>query len=466
MAQTPSASYTLNGTYDDSLGGPSLVSHGGTLGPTGYSFDPNQGLSLLGVIDQTNYSIELVFRVDNVDVAKIIDFNDLMSDSGYYTGNTAEQEAEGNLMFFDTGIGPILGPGKVLQNGVDAHLVVTRDGTTGEGVAYVNCVEHIRFNTVSGTEATFVNNLARFFIDDPEACEDQCESSAGFVDYINIYSGPLTQSEVTILAEDTDCDGVNDNNDICPDTPAGDPVDANGCSDEQLDIDHDGVLGADDYCPNTVIPESVPTFRLKPNHWALIDGSFEITVNFTQDFGENGTVNGSFTAEDGDLDGQILYSDFGGNADTVSAYSIMFTPGQVNSGDINPFMLDLTLLRALSYTIGGPVVVVESGEDSGTEHFYRCNNATSCFVGDIDDIYGGDGEANTVTSEIVVREPGTLTFDTVSVGVGNGPGRNYNTSDTAGCSCEQIIEIQGLGDGHSNHGCSISAMDDWLDLVN
>ena len=57
-------------------------------------------------------------------------------------------------------------------------------------------------------------------------------------------------------------------------------------------------------------------------------------------------------------------------------------------------------------------------------------------------------------------------FDTVSRGRGNGPNRSYNITDTAGCSCEQIIDAQGLGNGHRNFGCSISAMDDWVNSVN
>ena len=56
-------------------------------------------------------------------------------------------------------------------------------------------------------------------------------------------------------------------------------------------------------------------------------------------------------------------------------------------------------------------------------------------------------------------------FDTVIKGKGEGPKRSYTIEDTAGCSCEQIIEMQGLGNGHSYHGCSISAMDNWVDLV-
>ncbi len=56
-------------------------------------------------------------------------------------------------------------------------------------------------------------------------------------------------------------------------------------------------------------------------------------------------------------------------------------------------------------------------------------------------------------------------FDTTSP-QGNGPQRSYTTADTTGCSCTQIIDELGLGNGHIKFGCSISAMNDWLDLVN
>jgi len=55
-------------------------------------------------------------------------------------------------------------------------------------------------------------------------------------------------------------------------------------------------------------------------------------------------------------------------------------------------------------------------------------------------------------------------FDTVIKGKGKGPNRSYTIEDTAGCSCEQIIAELGLGDGHTQHGCSISAMDDWIEF--
>jgi outer membrane protein OmpA-like peptidoglycan-associated protein len=62
---------------------------------------------------------------------------------------------------------------------------------------------------------------------------------------------------------DDDKDGVMNNVDKCPNTPAGQPVDANGCSASQRDSDGDGVTDDKDVCPNTpagtaVGPEGCP----------------------------------------------------------------------------------------------------------------------------------------------------------------------------------------------------------------
>jgi len=51
--------------------------------------------------------------------------------------------------------------------------------------------------------------------------------------------------------EDSDFDGVANEDDLCPDTPLDTPVDENGCSIEQLDGDMDGVLNEVDLCPDT-----------------------------------------------------------------------------------------------------------------------------------------------------------------------------------------------------------------------
>jgi len=121
------------------------------------------------------------------------------------------------------------------------------------------------------------------------------------------------------------------------------------------------------------------------------------TVTFIHDFGANGFVKGSFTGEDVDLDGKISFDDSVVGIDTVTAYSIQFTPGSASSGDISVFTLGLPLLDRLDFAIGGGVAVVAGGEDGGTEHFYNCIDEFNCSVGDVDNIYSSGG-ANVVTS--------------------------------------------------------------------
>ena len=55
-------------------------------------------------------------------------------------------------------------------------------------------------------------------------------------------------------------------------------------------------------------------------------------------------------------------------------------------------------------------------------------------------------------------------FDTTAP-KGNGPQASFDIFDTAGCSCEQIIEAQELGEGHRKYGCSVGEMREWVDLV-
>jgi len=51
-----------------------------------------------------------------------------------------------------------------------------------------------------------------------------------------------------VVIGDDDNDGVNNNMDLCPNTPAGAKVDKKGC---ELDSDNDGVVDGKDQCPNT-----------------------------------------------------------------------------------------------------------------------------------------------------------------------------------------------------------------------
>ena len=64
---------------------------------------------------------------------------------------------------------------------------------------------------------------------------------------------------------DSDNDGVNDDYDLCPETPVSTEVYVDGCSEEQrrpgstTDTDQDGIVDADDLCQQTPLGESVYT---------------------------------------------------------------------------------------------------------------------------------------------------------------------------------------------------------------
>ena len=91
---------------------------------------------------------------------------------------------------------------------------------------------------------------------------------------------------------DTDGDGVNDDVDTCPDTPSGETVDENGCSDSQKDTDGDGVNDDVDTCPNTPSGESVDENGCIPNPLYLDSNGITIKSYEWGEVGDTGEVNG------------------------------------------------------------------------------------------------------------------------------------------------------------------------------
>lgn len=114
------------------------------------------------------------------------------------------------------------------QDGTDPNDPSDFKDTDGDGVPdYIENIE--------GTDPTDANDF-------------KDEDGDGIPDYINEYQG-VGPSE-----PDTDGDGVSDSLDLCPDTPEGAAVDANGCSVNQIDTDGDGIADVEDNCPEIYNP--------------------------------------------------------------------------------------------------------------------------------------------------------------------------------------------------------------------
>ena len=184
--------YELNGSYAASNGGPSLVPLGGTLGPTGYTFGVQQGLSLSGTGAFDVYSIDIHFRFDDVSASfngfqRILDFQNRTSDSGLY------DHGGGLALFAATGSGdPSAGSAApVFTNATMADLLMTRNAN-GLFSAFVNGTFAFSVTDTDGaTKFAGPDNIIYFFMDDFQTLLNfPPEAGSGFVDFIQVTVPP------------------------------------------------------------------------------------------------------------------------------------------------------------------------------------------------------------------------------------------------------------------------------------
>ena len=153
--------YSLNNTYADTNGGPSLTPNGGTLSASGYTFAANQGLSLSNALggNGAGYSIDITFSFNDLTSGntykKILDFNDLNDDAGLYLLN-------GQLDFFPIASGPT-----VVAANQSITVDLTRNAATQLVTGSLDGVQ--QFSFVDGSNAAVFgspDNTIHFFEDD------------------------------------------------------------------------------------------------------------------------------------------------------------------------------------------------------------------------------------------------------------------------------------------------------------
>jgi OOP family OmpA-OmpF porin len=97
------------------------------------------------------------------------------------------------------------------------------------------------------------------------------------------YSFGSTAASAPQMSKDSDNDGVNDNVDMCANTPAGTKVDATGCS-LALDSDADGILDINDKCADTPVTDKVDATGCS------VYAEEAISQNLTINFANNSSV--------------------------------------------------------------------------------------------------------------------------------------------------------------------------------
>jgi hypothetical protein len=180
--------YALRGSLDDNLGGPALTSLGGDITALGYIFAANQGLSLRSALPTpTNYSLEFSFKLDStVGATKLVDFHNRADDTGLYQTN-------GRLNYFPNATSSVVD----FAPGTDVHVVLTRDSATDIVTGYVNGQQRFSF-VDTALDATHPNDRLYFFADD-RFQGGASDASGGTINYLRMFNGALTASEVNAL---------------------------------------------------------------------------------------------------------------------------------------------------------------------------------------------------------------------------------------------------------------------------
>lgn len=191
-ASAQSHVYTLNNTFADSNGGPSLVANGGTLSTSGYSFAANQGLSLSTALsDGTNYSLSLTFSLTDITSGntykKLVDFNGLADDAGLYV-------YQSKLDFYSaTGT-----PGTFLfAPDQPVTVSLTRDGATNIVTGSVDGLQQFSFVDDTGIAVFKTADKTINFLADDSATSGR-EASSGTVTRITLDSSPVPEASTTI----------------------------------------------------------------------------------------------------------------------------------------------------------------------------------------------------------------------------------------------------------------------------
>ena len=193
--------FQLSGNLDDSNaagGTPSLAAGGGILFSNGYQFGPANGLSLSGWDPSgagEDYSIEFYARFDvlgNGSYGKLVDFKNRGSDNGVYIRNLSDDH---HPIFFN--VNQSTPTANAITQGQFHHIVISRDEPGSDDVnLWLDGVQQWTFDDGSSNLAVADGpaNILHLFVDDGGS-----ENPSGYVDFIRVYDGGVSQAEVDAM---------------------------------------------------------------------------------------------------------------------------------------------------------------------------------------------------------------------------------------------------------------------------
>lgn len=205
----PIHQYSFHGNLRDDFGGPDAVGRGGTFGAHGYQFAPNQGLSVDGALPSDVYTVDLEFAFASAaGWRKILDYEGLTKDSGFYTYENA-------LQFVIVPGSDFLTAPKTFTPDTTVRVSLTRD-SAAHVVGYLDGAPAFATRASSpdpppaapptrfefddpARVAALTGSTATFFVDD--AATGGGEAAMGTVRRIRIYDVVLDADQIAAIGD-------------------------------------------------------------------------------------------------------------------------------------------------------------------------------------------------------------------------------------------------------------------------
>jgi len=233
--------------YDDTLSLEDKAGGGGTLGifvirnlaiEAEGAYTKTNGLGGLSDVENTPIRGRLTYHIPLGGYASAIRIG-----AGYVYDRYGK-----DADFHEDGVTGLVG----LRVGLGEKFALQVDGTIDYGpspdVPGAAIDNYSNFGVQGGAVLLFGNSYDK----DKDGVKDKVDRCPGTPAGESIDAAGCSASQ-----RDTDSDGVHDSADRCANTPAGEKVDAEGCSPGQKDNDADGVIDNIDKCPGTPAGEQV-----------------------------------------------------------------------------------------------------------------------------------------------------------------------------------------------------------------
>ena len=173
--------YDFNGNYNDVYAGPKMIPAGGSITSTGYNFNIGQGPSLSNALSSDHWTIQMRVKLSTVaGYRSLIDFRNRTSEAGLYVNS-------GKLNLYPAATGSAVS----VKANTFHDIVLTRDKSSKKVTGYVDGVKQFEVVDSRGDYTFAAANAIANFVRD-----NSTENSAGTLDQVRIYGGPLSAAQV------------------------------------------------------------------------------------------------------------------------------------------------------------------------------------------------------------------------------------------------------------------------------